>query len=161
MAKQQSTAARQIIFEGVIVRGASVSNGDSRKAKVEFTASWTEGIREEMEWEELPDCCGATDLIGSLSISEAALTPEAPISKSGDMKQHREEFPADELGGFNVVPLKDKSGEVTGHELRFHLETRQLNVPGIIGRYIHKLGRAPGTLLVTVSEDGEQQTLDS
>lgn len=147
MAKKQEPAGKQIIFEGVIVRSATLSNGDSRKVKLELTASWTEGIRTEMGWDDLPECFGSTDLLGSYTASGATLTPNG-------LEKNKEEFTADDLNSFHVVPLKDKGGEVTGHELRFTLETRQLDTIGKTARYVNKIGRGPGVLLVN---EGEQQ----
>ena len=151
---------KQVVFENVFVRSASVSNGDKREGKIEFTGSFTAAIREEMNWEECPEHYGATDLFGTLAISEAMLTPNAPIAKNGDMGQHKEILPATALGGFNLVPLKDKGGEVLARELRFTLYTSQLNVPGIAGRYIAKLGRAPGTLVCTLADEDRQMGLE-
>ena len=148
MAKKQETPnSRDIIFEGVIIRSATLSNGDSRHAKIELTASWTEKIRAEMQWDELPECFGSTDLIGSYTASNARLTPYG-------LEKNAEEFPTDELNGFHVVPLKDKGGNVTGHELRFTLYTRHLQAIGRVARYLDKIGKGPGVLLVT---EGEQQ----
>jgi len=150
MAKKQA-AAGELIFEGVIVRSATLSNGDSRKVKIELTASWTDAVREFMGWEELPDCFGSTDLIGSYNASSARLTPNG-------LEKQMETFKADELNGFHVVPLKDKGGEVTGHELRFTVETRELQSIGRIARYLDKIGRGPGIL--TVREGERQATIE-
>ena len=151
MAKKQEPAGKQIIFEGVIVRSASLSNGDSRRAKIELTASWTEKIRAEMGWDDLPECFGSTDLIGSYTASNSRLTPNG-------LDKNAEEFTTDELNGFHIVPLKDKGGNVTGHELRFTLETRQLAAVGRLARYLDKIGKGPGILLVTEGE--QQQTIE-
>lgn len=156
-----SNAAKQIVLENVIIRQASVHNAEKRYAKIEFTASWTEEIREEMGWPDVPATYGALDLFGTLAISEAQYTPLAPVAKNGDMEKFREVFPAEDCTGFNLVPLKDKSGEVTGRELRFSISTNKLNVPGMVGRYVAKLGRAPGTLVLTLADNDRQTSFDT
>jgi len=150
---KKKSPTTELVIENVFIRSASVTNGDKREARVEFSGSWTEAIRDEMQWEQCPDHFGAVDLFGTLAVSEATLTPLMPIAKNGDMDAHKEVFKAQSVDGFNLVPLKDKGGELTGRELRFTLHSDQLHTPGLVGRYIRKLGRAPGTLVVTLANE--------
>jgi hypothetical protein len=149
---------KQIIFTGVVVRSASVHNSDERHARVEFTASWNEEIREEMQWDDIPETLGNCDLFGTLAISKAVLMPKAPVTKNGDMDQHAESFSATDLSAFNVVALKDKGGEIAGRELRFTLKSGYLATAGLVGRYISKLGRSPAHLTVTITDEEPKQT---
>lgn len=151
---------KEIILEGCHVRAASIHNADQRHARVELTAMWSREIREEMGWDDVPENYGAVDLFGTLAIEKAVLIPTAPIAKNGDMTQHTEDLPATELGGFNVVPLKDKGGETVGHELRCTLKSNTLAVVGRVARYINKIGRSPGVLTVTLADADKQQSLD-
>ncbi len=153
----KSSEPKQTILEGVFPRSAAVHNADKRYATVEFTASWTDEIREEMGWpSKVSDKMGAVDLLGTLSVSQCVLMPEVNGVK---VSAHAETLPCTELTGFNLVPLKDKSGEVLGRELRFTMRTNMLAVPGRIGRYINNLGRAPASLICTHAEPGESRQM--
>ena len=152
---------QEIVLENVVIRAASVHNSDKREARIELTAKFSSEIREHMNWNSPPENYRAVDLFGTLAISQAILTPNAPVAKNGDMGQFKEIFPAQDLNGFNLVPLKDKGGEITGWELRFTLRSDKLNVPGQCGRYVAKLGRAPGTMVVVLADDDRQESFEA
>lgn len=158
---KKSAGPREIVLNQCLVRGASIHNADQRHARVEFTVAWDNEIRTEMGWDDVPENYGAVDLFGTLAIEKVMLVPLAPISKNGDMTQHAEELPATELGGFHVVPLKDKGGETVGHELRCTMKSQILAVAGRVARYVNKIGRAPGALTVTLADEEKQQTFDT
>lgn len=160
MAKKQ-TAPKEIEFTGCILRSGSLHNADEPHVKLEFTASWTDEIRNHMSWKEIPKGYGASDLLGSIAVSTCRYIPLAPVAKGGLLEQHAEEFSAETLNGFNLVPLKDKSGEVLGRELRFTMKTNQLNMIGKASRYVSKLGRAPGVLFCTLADEDRQEKLDT
>ena len=156
---QKTKQPQEIVIEGVIIRAASVHNSDKREARIEFSASFGRELRTMMSWEEPPDGYGAIDLVGTIPVSQVVLTPNSPISTNGKLESLAETFPAFSLDHFNLIPLKDTRGEVSGRELRFTLHSAKLNVAGLAGRYVAKLGRSPGTLLLTVAEQEEQQEL--
>lgn len=159
MAKRKTDQVEtdQIIFEGVIPTGGSLHNGDKRQARVAFTASWTDDVRKEMDWREIPKGFLNCDLQGSVAISRATLTPNAPITASGTLKQHEEEFTASELSGFNLVTLRDKGGNITGRELRFTMTSGQLSTMGRLARYITKMGQGAGTLVCSIDDEPKKQ----
>lgn len=154
MAKKKQT--EQTVFTGVHLRTGSIHNGDQRYIKLEFTASWTDDLRRERGWKDVADIFGEVDILDGLAITQATLVPEAPVTKSGEWEAFRETFSAVSVDGLKVVPLKDKSGEVTGRELRFTMKCAELAVIGRIARYVNKLGRAPGNLTVTHANEEEQ-----
>lgn len=136
--------------DNITFRGAILKHFDVRQGKeggdvfcrINFSADWSEQVRDKMEWEPVPDSITECKLTGSLLATHLILTP-------GDkaLSQHQLQFDVTSVEDFQVVSLKDDEGDVRGRELRFVVRTPS-EAEGFLGQYIRRVGRHAGALKV-------------
>lgn len=143
--------ADTVIFRGSYIRKFEmVNNPNERHIKIEMTSDWTDVTREQMHWGEVGDEVGGCDLIGALAASNIVLTPAGR-----PLKDHEIKFAANVVGGFNLVPLKDGEGEITGRELRYWIKTTAPDAAQWLEAYCNAIGRGMGQLKVSYVKQAE------
>lgn len=141
--------AENITFRGAILKHFDVRQGKEGGdvfCRINFSADWSEQVRDKMEWEAVPDSITECKLTGSLLGTHLVLTP-------GDkqLKQHELQFDITSVEDFQVVSLKDDEGDVRGRELRFVVRTPS-EAEGFLGQYIRRVGRHAGALKVSYAK---------
>lgn len=137
--------ADTVLFRGAFIRSFNYKNAkDSRHTKIEFTADWTDKIREAMKWPEVPEGYEKVDLIGKLSASHMILTPS-----KRELRDHEFQIEIDEATDFTVIPTLDKKGEVKSRELRFAITSTSKGCAAKVEAYCQKMGREAAQLKVS------------
>ncbi len=142
----------QLIFRGSSIRFVDVRYNEPSKTvytKINITASWTDKIREAMEWPDAPERYGAADLIGDLVATKLELIP------NGDLKQHGFDLEAKTIDSFSVHPVKDDEGNVNDHELRFQITTTAAKAAQKLGAYLAVIGKGEAQLKVWYEAQSE------
>jgi len=137
-----------IVFRGAYIRSFEFRNGDGDKhVRIQMTADWSAPVCEHMEWGDVPDGFAACDLIGKLAASTVIFTPSGR-----GLKDHEIEIGADDVSGFNLVPIKDGEGEVTGRELRFTIKSTANEAAALLECYCKQIGRGVAQLKVSFAK---------
>src|SRR5579864_4334832 len=108
----------QITFTGAWIRNADLR---TRKeggpfVRLHLTANFTKPVREEMGWEELPDCLDSGKLKGCLMGQNMILTP-----KADKLAKNEIQLECSEVSDFEMFRVRNKDGESKSMELRFSL----------------------------------------
>jgi hypothetical protein len=135
--------AQTITFRGSSIRYFDVRQGKEGGdvfCRIHMSASWSEQVRDSMEWEPIPDSVTECKLAGELLASHMILTP-------GDkhLKQYELQVDISSVEDFRLVCLKDDEGEIRGRELRFVIRTPK-EAEGFLGNYVRRVGRHEGAL---------------
>ena len=140
-----------VIFRGAYIRSFEFRNGDGDKhTRIQFSADWTEPVRRAMAWGECAEGFAAADLVGRLAASHVILTPSPR-----ELKQHELQIDAEEVSGFNIVPLKDSEGGLTGRELRFAVKTTSADAEALLAAYCRTVGRGLAQLKISYVKQEE------
>jgi hypothetical protein len=137
--------SESIIFRGTFIRYFDVRQGKEGGdvfCRIHLSSTWNEQVRDNMNWEVIPDSITECKLTGELLASHMILTP-------GDKQLANDELQIDisSVEDFCLVALKDE-GELRGRELRFVIRTPK-EVEGFLGQYIRKVGRHEGALKIS------------
>ncbi len=119
----------KIIFRGASLRSVDVrqsQNGEAVFARFHMSAEFTDVVRKQLDWSDLPESYGGAKLKGELNATHMELIPNGK-----------------ELANF---------GKPDKRELRFVVRTAHANAEHLAGRYIRKLGKAVGQLKISYSE---------
>ena len=147
----------KLIFRAAYIRYVDLRYDDKSKVKyvkINFTAAFSEPVREAMEWGEPPAGFASAKLDGDLNASHFVLTPDGK-----ELKQHELQLDATAIGGFEVhrIQVGEDSHE---NELRFQIVT---TVPGgcaQIEAYIEAIGKSTGQLRVNYEQQAEMDLGD-
>src|ERR1035437_10726781 len=95
----------KLLFRGAYVRFVDLRFDDKSKTtytKLNFTASFSEPIREAMEWGAPPPGFSSAKLDGSMTATHLVLTPNGR-----ELKTHELQLDAREISGFEFHRVKD------------------------------------------------------
>lgn len=141
----------KLIFRGAFIRFVDLRYDEKSKTtynKINFTAAWTEPIRDAMEWGEPPAGFSQSKLDGDVVATHFILTPNGR-----ELKQYELQLDAKEASAFEVVRVQD--GESTSYELRFQVVSAAPDAEALIGNYIRNIGKGEGQLRVNFEEQEE------
>jgi hypothetical protein len=141
----------KLLFRGAYVRFVDLRFDDKSKTtytKLNFTASFSEPIREAMEWGAPPPGFSSAKLDGSMTATHLVLTPNGR-----ELKTHELQLDAREISGFEFHRVKD--GESTAEELRFQIVTSVDGAAAQIEQYIRAIGKGEGQLRVNYEQQSE------
>jgi len=135
-----------ITFTGAFIRNADLCRPKEGGpfARIHLTANLTKAVRDEMAWEELPDCLDSGKLDGELNGKAMILTPNAD-----KLAKHEIQLECSEVNDFQMFHVRNKDGESKRMELRFSARCNEDGAIGIIEQYIRKIGDAPASLRIT------------
>lgn len=142
----------KLTFRGTFIRFVDLRYDEKSKTvytKINFTASWTEPIREAMGWGQPPEGFGNSDLYGELVATNLELIP------NGDLKQHGLDLEAKGIGSFTLHRVKVDDGEKIENELRFQVMTTAIKAGQKLAAYLATIGKGEAQLKVTYEAQSE------
>lgn len=141
----------------MIMRGAYIRYMDVRKEKesgvfcrLHCTASFSEPVREAMEWGPLPEGMQSAKLDGRLSATHLIMTPNGH-----ELKRNEIQLDVNEVADFQAVRVQSDDGESTRIELRFIVRTGQEAAEASIGQYMRAIGRGEAQFRVAYDQQDE------
>lgn len=138
-----------MILRGVSIRFVDLRYDEKSKVtytKLNFTAAFSNPVREAMEWADLPDGFSSAKLDGDLTASHLILTPDDKA-----LKQHEIQLDIQSASNFEVHRVK--SGEdSTETELRFQVVTSQDGAEAIAGAYLRAIGKSGASLRINYEQ---------
>ena len=147
----------KLIFRAAYIRYVDLRYDDKSKVKyvkINFTAAFSEPVREAMEWGEPPAGFASAKLDGDLTASHFVLTPDGK-----ELKQHELQLDATGIGGFEVhrIQVGEDSHE---NELRFQVVTSMTSAAAMLENYIEAIGKSAGQLRVNYAQQTEMDLGD-
>lgn len=142
----------KLTFRGCFIRFVDLRYDEKSKTcytKVNFTASWTEPIREAMEWGQPPEGFASAKLDGELVATGFELIP------NGDLKQHGFDLEAKEASGFELHRVQNDDGDSVSNELRFQIITTASKAGQKLAAYLGVIGKGEAQLKVTYEAQSE------
>ena len=143
----------KLLFRGAHIRFVDVrydQNSKTTYTKINFTASFSEPVREAMEWGEPPAGFASAKLDGDFNATHLILTPNGK-----ELKQHELQINAKEIGNFELVRVANDGGDSTSNELRFQVVTADPEAAAKLSEYIAVIGRGEGQLRVNYEAQSE------
>jgi hypothetical protein len=143
----------KLIFRGSYIRFVDLRYDEKSKTpylKLNFTASFSEPVREAMEWGEPPAGYGACDLDGEFSATHFILTPNGR-----ELKQAEIQMSAKSIGDFQLYRVKGEDGDSTHYELRFQVVTPDVDAAAKLQGYIAIIGKGEAQLRVNYEAQSE------
>lgn len=136
----------KLILRGAFVRYVDLRYDDKSKtvySKINFTAAFSEPVRNAMEWGEPPAGFASAKLDGDFTATHFILTPNGR-----EMKAQEIQMDAKEIGNFALHRVKDDDGESTSNELRFQIVTADPNAASKLREYLSIVGKGEAQLRV-------------
>lgn len=140
----------------ILFRGSKIRFIDLRRdedgvfARVHLTADYSGPVQEEMGWEPVQESITSCKLVGRLAALNMVLTP-------ADAKLSRNEIQLEcsEVLDFQLASVKNDSGDITGHELRFVARTVEAGAVALLENWLRVIGTSPANVKVAYAEQGE------
>ena len=142
----------KLIFRGAYIRFVDLRYDDKSKqkyVKLNFTAAFSEPVREALEWGEPPAGFASAKLDGDLATLNFILTPDGK-----ELRQH--ELVMDSSGISNFEVTRVKTGEDSHeNELRFQIVTSAGGAAGLVESYLEAIGKGTAQLRVNYEQQAE------
>ena len=144
----------KLIFRAALIRFVDLRYDDKAKTKyvkINFTAAFSEPVRQAMEWGEPPAGFASAKLDGDLTATHFILTPDGK-----ELRQHELQMDCTGLGEFQVfrVQVGEDSYE---NELRFQVVTTAQGSAALLEAYLETIGKGTAQLRVNFEQ---QQPLE-
>lgn len=143
----------------IIFRGASIRYADLRHkeevgvfARLHMTADDTDTVRDQMDWEKMPDCVDQCKLSGVLLGKHLELIPN-----DKNLRQFALQFTISEVSAFELVPIRNDDGDITSRQLRFQIKSTEIGAIAAIEEYLRRMGEHVGQLKISYQK---QEKLD-
>lgn len=147
----------KLILRGAFIRFVDLRYDDKSKqkyVKLNFTAAFSEPVREALEWGEPPVGFDSAKLDGDLTASHFVLTPDGK-----ELRQH--ELQLDSTGISNFEFARVKVGEDSfEQQLRFQIVTSAVGAAGRVEAYIEAIGKSTAQLRVNYAQQSEMPLED-
>ena len=147
----------KLIFRGAYIRFVDLRFDDRSKqkyVKLNFTAAFSDPVREALEWGEPPAGFDSAKLDGDLTASHFILTPDGK-----ELRQH--ELQLDSTGISNFEFARVKVGEDSfENQLRFQIVTSAVGATGQVEAYIEAIGKSTAQLRVNYEQQAEMPLED-
>jgi hypothetical protein len=134
-----------LTFRGAYIRFVDLRYEPKSKAvytKINFTATYSKPVRDELNWPELPESMPAADLDGNFTATEFTIIPNGLDTSAFNLD-------AKELGHFSVHRVaSDNDQEKTEEELRFQIVTPDKHAASKLAKYLDVVGHGAAQLKV-------------
>ncbi len=142
----------KLIFRAALVRFTDLRYEEKARAKyvkINFTAAFSEPVRNAMEWGEPPAGFASAKLDGDINASHFILTPDGK-----ELRQHELQMDCSSISNFEVhrVKVGEDSHE---NELRFQLTTSAPAAAARVEAYIEAIGKGTAQLRVDYEQQSE------
>ena len=140
----------KLIFRGAWIRDFSTKWDEKLgvSVTVNFASDFTDVVREELEWGELPDGYKSGKLEGSCAASHFILTPNQK-----EFKEHELQMAASTIGSFEVKSVETDSSNRT--ELWFKVRSGVEGAAAQLEDYLRHIGHGIGQLKVDYERQSE------
>jgi hypothetical protein len=141
----------KLIFRAALIRFVDLRYDDKSKVKyvkINFTAAFSEPVREALEWGAPPAGFASAKLDGDMNANHFVLTPDGK-----ELRMHELQMDSTGISNFEVhrVKVGEDSHE---NELRFQVVTSVKGAAAMIEAYLEAIGKGTAQLRVNY----EQQT---
>jgi hypothetical protein len=147
----------KLIFRAAYIRFVDLRYNDKSKqkyVKLNFTAAFSEPVREALEWGEPPAGFASAKLDGDLTASHFILTPDGK-----ELQQHELQMDSSGISNFEVARVK--TGEDSHeNELRFQIVTSTGGAAGLVESYLEAIGKGTAQLRVNYEQQTEMPLED-
>lgn len=143
----------KLIFRAAVIRFVDLRYDEKSKTtytKINFTAAFSEPVREAMEWGEPPAGFASAKLDGEFTASHLILTPNGRELKASELQIN-----AKEIGNFELVRVNNDGGDSTSNELRFQVITPDPEAAAKLSEYISVVGKGEAQLRVNYEAQSE------
>lgn len=132
----------RITFRGAVLRYCDLRHEEGGKfVRLHMTADYTDVVRKEMEWDEVPESVTQAKLTGKLAASQMVLTPNGR-----ELARHEIQIACNEVSDFTFVRVTED--ESSREELRFIVRSNQPGAAAMVEGYIENIGKGAGQLRV-------------
>ena len=147
----------KLIFRAAYIRFMDLRYDDKSKqkyVKLNFTAAFSEPVREALGWGEPPAGFASAKLDGDLTASHFILTPDGK-----ELRQHELQMDSSGISNFEVARVK--TGEDSHeNELRFQIVTSAGGAAGLVESYLEAIGKSTAQLRVNYEQQAEMPLED-
>ena len=147
----------KLIFRGACIRFVDLRYDDKSKtkyAKINFTAAFSEPVREALEWGEPPAGFASAKLDGDLTASHFILTPDGK-----ELRKHELQMDSTGIGNFEITRVKVGEDSYE-NELRFQIVTSAFGAAGRVEAYLELIGKGSAQLRVNYEQQAEMPLED-
>ena len=142
----------KLIFRAALIRFVDLRYDDKSKTKyvkINFTAAFSEPVREAMEWGEPPAGFASAKLDGDYVANHFVLAPDGK-----ELRPHEIQMDASGISAFEVhrVKVGEDSHE---NELRFQIVTSLAGAAAQIEAYLEAIGKGTAQLRVNYEQQSE------
>ncbi len=142
----------KLIFRAAYIRFVDLRYDDKSKqkyVKLNFTAAFSEPVREALEWGEPPAGFASAKLDGDLTASHFILTPDGK-----ELRKHELQMDSTGIGNFEITRVKVGEDSYE-NELRFQIVTSAFGAAGRVEAYLELIGKGSAQLRVNYEQQGE------
>jgi hypothetical protein len=143
----------KLIFRGAYIRFVDLRFDDRSKqkyVKLNFTAAFSDPVREALEWGEPPAGFDSAKLDGDLTASHFILTPDGK-----ELRQHELQLDSTVISNFEFARVKVGEDSFE-QQLRFQIVTSAVGAAGRIEAYIEAIGKSTAQLAEMPLEDKQE-----
>jgi hypothetical protein len=147
----------KLIFRGAYIRFVDLRFDDRSKqkyVKLNFTAAFSDPVREALEWGEPPVGFDSAKLDGDLTASHFVLTPDGK-----ELRQHELQLDSTVISNFEFARVKVGEDSFE-QQLRFQIVTSAVGAAGRIEAYIEAIGKSTAQLRVNYEQQAEMPLED-
>lgn len=143
----------QLILRGVFVRFIDLRYSEKSHTvytKINFTADFSDPVREELGWGEPAEGCNSAKLEGELAASSFILTPNEHPMLASEIT-----ISAKAAHKFEFFWVKVKDSDSRSAELRFQIVTTDDNAAALLQAYLKAMGQTVGQLKIEYTENAQ------
>ncbi len=147
----------KLIFRGAYIRFVDLRFDDRSKqkyVKLNFTAAFSDPVREALEWGEPPAGFDSAKLDGDLTASHFILTPDGK-----ELRQHELQLDSTGISNFEFARVKVDEDSFE-NQLRFQIVTSAVGATGQVEAYIEAIGKSTAQLRVNYEQQAEMPLED-
>lgn len=147
----------KLIFRGAYIRFVDLRFDDRSKqkyVKLNFTAAFSDPVREALEWGEPPTGFDSAKLDGDLTASHFILTPDGK-----ELRQHELRLDSTAISNFEFARVKVGEDSFE-NQLRFQIVTSAVGATGQVEAYIEAIGKSTAQLRVNYEQQAEMPLED-
>jgi hypothetical protein len=147
----------KLILRGAFIRFVDLRFDDKSKqkyVKLNFTAAFSDPVREALEWGEPPAGFDSAKLDGDLTASHFILTPDGK-----ELRQHELQLDSTAISNFEFARVKVGEDSFE-NQLRFQIVTSAVGATGQVEAYIEAIGKSTAQLRVNYEQQAEMPLED-
>lgn len=141
----------KIMFRAAHIRYVDVRHKEEAGVfvRLHMTAEYSTHISDHFGWpSDMDESITQCKLAGEIAAVSMVLTPNDPA-----LMRHEIQIECRDVSDFNLIGLREKdSGEITRHELRFVVQSGQVDAEALAGAWLRTIGSGTGNLYVLYTD---------